>query len=215
MNTGRRAAAALFQSVSARSTGFRVARLDEQSLSPADRAATMLLMLIGGGIGGTAGGLRIVIVAILLGTLLRGRKDSGLSSEGGQDARPPMDGQDARPPGHEQEGRALAVQVAAAVATAMLLLIAFAALALIYREPAAFDACVFEAVSACCNVGFTTGMTRSLQPESQVIVILTMLLGRILPLALLANYLRRPVAPSSEKQSSLSDQQQPTQKADR
>jgi len=216
MNAGRRAAAALFQSVSARSTGFRVARLDEQSLSPADRAATMLLMLIGGGIGGTAGGLRIVMVAILLGTLLGGRRNARLISEGRQDARPPIHvgqdacspihGQDVHPPIGGQDARAMAVQVAAGVATAMLLLIAFTALVLIYREPASFEACVFEALSACCNVGFTTGITRSLQPESQVMVILAMLLGRILPLAVLANCLWPPAAAPRSKHSTPTDQ---------
>lgn len=180
MPPGRRAAAALFQSVSARSTGFRVARIDEQSLSLADRAVTILLMLVGGGLGGTAGGLRIVIVFVLLGTLLRPTADPA-----------PLNGQDADPP-HGRNAAPTALKAAAGIASAMTLLIAFTALFLIYREPAAPEACVFEAVSACCNVGFTTGLTRTLQPESQVVVILAMLLGRIVPLAMLANQLRNP-----------------------
>ena len=50
MPPDQRAATALFQSISARTAGFSVARLDEQSLSPADRASMMILLLAGGGL---------------------------------------------------------------------------------------------------------------------------------------------------------------------
>jgi Trk-type K+ transport system membrane component len=72
------------------------------------------------------------------------------------------------------------------VFTGMIALVAATTLILVYREAGTLEACTFEAVSACCNVGFSTGLTRSLSVEGRVAIILAMLLGRILPLALLA-----------------------------
>jgi len=72
----------------------------------------------------------------------------------------------------------------------MFLLTGLSALALIYRESASVEECVFEAVSACCNVGFSAGLTRRLSPEGEVLVILAMILGRVMPLAVLAKHLR-------------------------
>ena len=43
-----------------RGSGFKLVRLDENSISPATRCVLMLLMFVGGAVGGTAGGIRLV-----------------------------------------------------------------------------------------------------------------------------------------------------------
>jgi Trk-type K+ transport system membrane component len=200
MAPGRRLAAAAFHGVSARAGGFRVARLDEKSLSPAGRAVLMGLMLVGGGLGGTAGGLSITVVLVLLGTMQVG-KNAGESRgddipEGGRDARPP-ELRDARPPElldasfpATREDRLLMVRAAAGAVMGLGLVIGITALVLIYREPASVELCWFTAVSAGTNSGLAIGPTRLLSPEAQAVVVLAMILGRVIPLAMLGKHLR-------------------------
>ncbi len=161
MPRNQRVWSAVFHSVSARTTGVPAARLDESSLAPAGRAVLMSQMLIGGGLGGAAGGLRIVVVWLLIGSVLigSGRAGSAMVFKG--------------------------IVAAAAIAAAMAILIGATALILIYREAGSFEACTFEAISACCNVGFSTGLTPQLSIEGRCAIILAMLLGRILPLGIL------------------------------
>lgn len=177
---------ALFQSVAARTGGFQSVRLDaspdEPAISPSTRLVLLLLMLIGGAVGGTAGGLRLTFVVVLLGSLVR---------------RSPR----------FRERRIWQPQVLAPAATCAvsLLAIIFAVtLVLTYRSPESMESCVSEAVSACCNVGFTTGLTESLRTEdrlsgpvairyaTRIAITLGMLLGRVLPLALLLRCVKQP-----------------------
>lgn len=172
MPPGKRTLAAVFQSAAARTGGMRTVRLDEASISPASRWVLMACMLTGGGLGGAAGGLRIAIVFILLGALFSRRVQTG-SDFGNVTA--------------DGSGRltSLMIRRAAGIAAGMLLLVAGTTLALLYAETGSFEACVFEAVSACCNVGLSTGLTAQLSPVGRSVLPLAMLLGRVLPLALL------------------------------
>lgn len=136
-------------------------RLDEASLSPASRWLMSGWMLIGGGIGGTGGGLRITLVFLLLTSWLRPRKENG------------------------SPDRAAALSMAVAVVVILIVLIFLTAFGLLYREAGSFEACLFEAVSACCNVGLSTGLTAQLSVQGRMIVILAMFLGRVLPLCVL------------------------------
>jgi trk system potassium uptake protein TrkH len=91
------------------------------------------------------------------------------------------------PHGHEASGpdRARVIGIAAGVATAMVLLIGIVTTLLAYRETGTPLACLFESVSACCNVGLSLGLTADLSLFGRVVVILAMLIGRFLPLAIL------------------------------
>ncbi|MHC4441074.1 MAG: potassium transporter TrkG [Planctomycetota bacterium] len=154
----------LFHSVSARSCGMRVTRLDAHSISPASHMILRALMLIGGGVGGATGGLRIIIVALLIGALFARRR--------------PVASQ--------------AVALATAMAVALAMVLVLTAFALTYREAEPLDACIFEALSACCNVGLTTGMTPLLSVQGKVILVLGMLLGRIVPVIILFRCMCQP-----------------------
>ncbi|HSW46064.1 MAG TPA: potassium transporter TrkG [Phycisphaerae bacterium] len=169
--------AAVFLSAASRTTGMRTVRMDESSLSPAGRFVLMAAMLVGGDVGGTAGGLRLTVVLLLLAAIrFRWTSDSSAGNIS---------------PGARHQ----ALAVAAGLVACMALLIGATTLVLAYRETGSPIACMFEAISACCNVGFSTGLTDQLSVQGRVAVILAMLLGRVVPLAFLLRCLRVPPVP--------------------
>jgi len=201
MERGPRIAAVFFQSVTARTCGIRTARLDEKSVSPASRHLLMILMLIGGSAGGTAGGVRICVVGLLLLAILRPRGrlwHSEADFNGGT-------------------GRQ-ALAAAGTVVAAMVLLILVTSFVLTYRQKTpsstsyTYDSssALFESISACTNTGLSTGMSSQLPTEdrlsgpvwlrlsSRSMLILAMLFGRVLPVGILLRWatIRSKQAPS-------------------
>jgi len=180
--------ACVFQSIAARGGGMRTVRLDESSLSPASRTVLMAWMLIGGGLGGSAGGLRIVIPVLLASSMLPRRRlpltagpvavdpRGDFLSFSGESAEAADAGTLARTARRHQ-----ALAIAAALTVAMFALVALTTFVLVYREPGSLEADSFEAVSACCNVGLSTGLTQQLSVQGRIALILAMLLGRVLP----------------------------------
>lgn len=192
MSSGRRMAAAFFQSVSARTGGMRTVRLDEKSISPASGLALMAWMLIGGSVGGTAGGLRLCVVGLLLWAVLRPRRhlwrtEACLGAGAGRQA----------------------VAAAGVVAAAMALLVVLTTLVVTYRQSASLESCLFESISACTNSGLSTGLSGQLAMEDKLsgpvwlrctsrgVLILAMLFGRVLPAAILLRW----VNPGQEPQA--------------
>src|SRR5687767_4923139 len=115
----------------------------------------MTWMCVGGGLGGTAGGIRILIVYLVLWGIF------------GNLSYPPL-----------TKGWIRGVGTAAAITSAILLLTITTTFLLTYREAGSIEACTFEAISATCNVGLSTGLTPHLTVEGRVLIILSMLLGR-------------------------------------
>jgi len=182
MDVRQRGLASLFQSISARSCGMRTARLDDNSISPASRGVMMVWMIIGGGIGGATGGLRIIIFTLLICMALS-----------------------------KKPRAAQAVSIAAGLATAMWALIALTTFALIYRESASPQACVFEAVSACCNVGLTAGVTGLLSVQGKIVITLAMILGRLIPFMILLRCMYQPRAEAMAAPSIIEKRLQPSE----
>lgn len=162
---GAKLQAAWFQAVTPRTAGFNT--LDTGALSAPSALLTMLWMFIGAGSGSTASGIKVTTFVVLLlvaRAFLRGR------------ARP------------EAFGRSLSdgtVMEAVAVALAGMLLIFGCLLALTITEPGQrFLDLAFEAVSAFGTVGLSRGVTAELSIPGQLILIVTMLLGRVGPISL-------------------------------
>ncbi|HPD32116.1 MAG TPA: potassium transporter TrkG [Phycisphaerae bacterium] len=191
MRRGPRIAAAFFQSVTARTCGMRTARLDDKSLSPASRYLLMVWMLIGGSVGGTAGGVRICVVGLLLLAIVRPRgrlwrSEASLSHGTGRQT----------------------LAAAGVVVAAMALVIVVTSFVLIYRQRDASSgsyvyessSALFESISACTNTGLSAGLTAQLPTEdhlsgpvwlrvtSRSVLILAMLLGRVLPVGILLRW---------------------------
>ena len=161
----------LFQAVSARTAGFSLA---ERSHTPPAGVLTVLLMLVGGAPGSTAGGLKVTTVVLLVVVASRGMRPG--------DARVPLTRRRAAP---EAQGFAVVFTLRA------LLLLAGASLVLSATETLAnpqaglpFGQLVFEAVSAFTTTGLSSGVTPLLSTPGKVVVVLTMLTGRLGLLAL-------------------------------
>ena len=149
----------LFQTVTPRTAGFNTADLAQ--LSDSGRCVTVLLMLVGGAPGSTAGGMKITTFA---GLFASARAVFERDSEARIFRR--------RVP---QE----AVRSAAAIATLYVSLLVLGSITLSCVEELPLSLCIFECTSAICTVGLSVGLTASLGALSRGILILLMFLGRI------------------------------------
>jgi trk system potassium uptake protein TrkH len=158
---------ATFMSITARTAGFNSVPMHE--LDGGSRFTLVLLMMVGGSPGSTAGGMKTVVFAVLAISVLatlRGREET------------------------EAFGRAIAdpiVKRAGTIAFCFVGLIAGSTLLLSLTEAQPFELVFFEAVSAAATVGLSLGVTPELSDAGRVIIIATMFLGRIGPLALFAS----------------------------
>lgn len=176
MGVGTKLLNAAFHSVMPRTAGFN--SVDVGGFSDSTLMVNYLLMFIGGGSAGTAGGIKVttfvVLFAIVLSEVL-GRRDAGLFN---------------RRFGSEVERQALTVTVLAAsmVFAATTYIAAITALPL--------PAILFECISAFATVGLSTGITADLPPSAQVVIILLMFIGRVGTITVAtALAVGRPVSP--------------------
>lgn len=154
--------AALFHSVSSRTAGFNTIEVGQ--LSGAALLLLMCFMLIGGAPGGTAGGMKVTTLSVLLAnvrSMLRGESQVIVF-------RRAVDEQNVR--------EALAVALLAGIAVVLGLG------ALLTVEEASFLDLAFETVSALCTTGLSTGVTGTLSDAGRWIIIVLMFVGRLGPL---------------------------------
>ncbi len=154
--------AGFFQAVQTRTAGFNsvdIGQLDSATLLGMD-----ILMLIGGGPAGTAGGIKITTFAVLffiLWTEVRG--DVAVNVFG------------------KRLSRAVHREAITIVLLAMGVIITATA-ALLLMTDISLDALLFETISAFSTVGLSTGITAALPWEGQLILILLMFVGRLGPI---------------------------------
>jgi trk system potassium uptake protein TrkH len=150
---------ALFHSAMTRSGGFNA--FDTGDLHPASLAVTQGLMLIGGGSAGTAGGIKVTTLLVLvLAAWAEIRGDADATAFG------------RRIPEHTQ-------RQALAIALASLFILAIGVSGLLSVSDMAFERLTFEAVSAFATVGLSTGAASELPPSGQLILVSLMLIGRV------------------------------------
>lgn len=181
--TDARLLGALFTSVSARTAGFNA--IDIGGLTQESLALHYALMFIGGGSAGTAGGVKLTTVCVLLLVVwneVRGHQDV------------------------EFRGRRIGTEVQRQALTVLMLGAATIALALLLMLPMTshpMDKVLFEIVSAFATVGLSTGITADLPAAAQLILIVLMFVGRVgvvtLAAALALNTGRRPYRYPEEK----------------
>jgi trk system potassium uptake protein TrkH len=162
----QRLAAAVFQSITARTAGFNTVDMDE--LSGGGKLWMCVLMIVGGSPASTAGGLKTVCVAVLVIAAISMLR---------------------RRPRVEVFHRQLSFEILTkALTLAILYLGLVLAVTLLLsaslRDERLIDV-LFEACSACGTVGLSTGVTGRLTMFGKIVVIAAMLLGRIGPLTLL------------------------------
>lgn len=158
--------AGFFSSVQTRTAGFN--SLDIAQLRPGTLLGSDVLMFIGGGSAGTAGGIKVTTFALLFFAIaaeVRGDPDVEVFD---------------RRVDHRVWRQALAVAllgVAAVVCSAVIL---------IQISPFSLDAVLFEAVSAFATVGLSTGITGQLPTSGKLVLIALMFLGRLGPITLVS-----------------------------
>jgi len=156
----------LFMSVTARTAGFNT--IDYGQATEASLFVTNLLMIVGGGSGGTAGGIKVGTLAVLVVAVL---------AEARGDTDADVMGRRVPPQVLRQALAVLALTIAVVVtASTVLLRIADATTAQV----------VFEVVSATATVGLSTGITADLPALGKWILIACMFIGRIGPVALVS-----------------------------
>lgn len=156
---GQRFFASLFQAVTPRTAGFNTT--DYNEFSGTGIVMTVILMLIGGAPGSTAGGMKITTVAILFFTMISVFK---------REKTPAV-----------FRRRITTEAVAGAVAVFMLdiILTLFGAMAISKIENIDFMKTLFESASAVATVGLSMGITPTLCKISKIILILLMYTGRV------------------------------------
>ena len=155
----KRLLAAAFQSVTTRTAGFNTINIS--GMSEASKAVMILLMLIGGSPGSTAGGMKTTTFSVLILNAIatfRSQENAGAF------------------------GRRLEYHVIKNAATIAMLYFALffgGGIAISVYEGLPLLDCLYEAASAVGMVGLTLGITPELHVFSQVVLIILMYLGRV------------------------------------
>ncbi len=154
-----RVLSSLFQAVTPRTAGFNTA--DYTAFSDSGIAVTLVLMLIGGAPGSTAGGMKITTVAIMLISMLsvfRQDKETAVFNR-----RIPSD----------------VLRNATAVFWLDFILFFGGSLAICALENVPLRSALFESASAVATVGLTLGITPGLGTVSKLLLIVMMFFGRV------------------------------------
>ncbi|MBS4198715.1 TrkH family potassium uptake protein [Bacillus sp. FJAT-49732] len=153
-----------FQAVVPRTAGFNAVNMSELTLS--SQFITIILMFIGGGSGGTAGGIKVTTFAIILLAVwnhIRGHSDVNI-----MERRIPKD----------LIYKAFTITV---YSVSIVLLILFI---LTLTEKAPMNVLLFEVVSAFGTVGISLGLTPELSDVGKVVISILMFMGRVGPLTI-------------------------------
>ena len=164
LSPGGRLLAGFFLSTMTRTAGFNT--VDIGALDPATWLGMDVLMFIGGGPAGTAGGLKVTTFAVLffiIYTELRG--DGAVNALGKR-----------LPRSVHRQAITVALVTVAVVVTATL--------ALLILTEFTLDQVLFEVMSAFTTAGMSTGITPDLPRAGQLILVLLMFLGRVGPVIL-------------------------------
>ncbi|MFI5808538.1 TrkH family potassium uptake protein [Streptomyces sp. NPDC051561] len=155
-----------FHSAMSRTAGFNA--LDVGAMNASTLLMTCMLMFVGGGSAGTAGGIKVTTFAVLAAAMaaeVRGEPNSSVL------------------------GRKLGPHVLRQALTVALLgigLVMGATLILLSVVRAPFEAVLFEAVSAFGTVGMSTGITAQVPGAGQLVLIMLMFVGRLGPITLVS-----------------------------
>lgn len=159
----------LFQSVTVRTAGFD--GLGQGELTDGGKAFSMVLMLIGGSSGSTAGGVKTVTMMVLLLFLwsrIRGKGSVCVFKHS--------------VPDHQVLDAMTIVSIVVGLAV-------FGGLFISATSPISFTDGLYESVSALATVGLTTGVTTSLSLPAQILIIIYMYFGRVGVLTLSLGFL--------------------------
>ncbi|HEU5159982.1 MAG TPA: potassium transporter TrkG [Streptosporangiaceae bacterium] len=154
--------AGFFAAATPRTAGFN--SIDVAAMRPESWLTTDVLMFIGGGSAGTAGGIKVTtfgLLAFVIWAEMRGEPRVNV-------------GRRRIPEANQRQALAIALLGIVGVAAATF--------ALLHLTPYSTDRVLFEVVSALGTVGMTTGITADLPTAGQLLLTVLMFVGRIGPL---------------------------------
>lgn len=155
----KRICLSVFQAITPRTAGFNTADLG--ALTDSGKSVTMILMLIGGSPGSTAGGMKTTTLAVLFANsiaVFRKRQNADFF------------------------GRRIEDAIVKNASTILFMYASFAMLSAVIIsiiEGLPMQTCMFETFSAIDTVGLTLGITPGLSILSRIILILLMFFGRV------------------------------------
>jgi trk system potassium uptake protein len=158
--------AGFFQAVMPRTAGFN--SVDTGALSDSTLLGTCVLMFIGGGSAGTAGGIKVTTFMLLFWVIfaeVRGERDVV---------------------SHERRIDDRAIRQALTVALLGVAAVMVTTLALLEMTDHSTNRVLFEATSAFGTVGLSTGITGELPAAGQLLLTALMFLGRLGPITLVS-----------------------------
>ena len=171
LSTPYKVLGAFFHSVTTRTAGFTTIQIS--NLAQYALFFTMFLMFVGGASGSTAGGIKVNTFGILMATIWSTLKGKEHAEAFGREFN------------QQQIYRAIAVIILS------LAVIAIATFLLTIHEDFSFIRILFETFSAFGTVGLSTGITPFLSTAGKIIIIITMFVGRLGPLALTLALIQR------------------------
>ena len=169
MPVGQKILNSFFQSVTLRTAGF--AGVDQGGLTDSSKAISVVLMLIGGNSGSTAGGLKTVTVQVLLLFVIsRARGRSRVSV-------------------FHRNIPAEKVMDAMTIVSIVVMLCLIGAVVICVTSPVGFIDALYESASALGTVGLTAGVTAKLSIAAKIMIIAFMYFGRVGVLTLSLGFL--------------------------
>jgi potassium uptake TrkH family protein len=164
MSTPQKVLAAAFQSVQTRTAGFNT--IDIGAMDSVSWLLMSMLMFVGGGSAGTAGGIKVTtfaVIALMIWSEVRG---------------------DADVHAHRRRLPERTQRRAVAIAAISMGAVVAGSMAIKATSDTDLDRSLFEATSAFGTVGLSTGITAGLPQPAQAVLIGLMYLGRLGPLTL-------------------------------
>jgi trk system potassium uptake protein len=164
LDPAARVLAGFFHSVQTRTAGFNA--IDIGAMHSESWLGMDVLMFIGGGPAGTAGGIKVTTFAVLFFIMMTELRGEGAVNIFGKRLSRAV---------HRQAITVVLIAVAAVFA---------GTLALMFLTGIDLDRILFEAVSAFGTVGLSTGITADLPDAAKLVLVVLMFLGRLGPLTL-------------------------------
>lgn len=170
--------AALFQSVTTRTAGFNT--IDQNELTGGG-LLSVVLMLIGGSPGSTAGGIKTVtvLVTLLNAIAIISRREYATI--------------------FKKRLNPETVQQASAITTIYIVLVIISTIAIMKLESVGLEQALFETSSAIGTVGLTMGLTPSIGTASKIILMLLMFIGRVGGLSFILSFSAEKVKPPIQR----------------
>lgn len=170
--------AGFFQSTVTRTAGFN--SIDVGQMHPVSWLGMDILMFIGGGPAGTAGGLKITTFAVLFFIMITEIRGGTAVNIFGKRISRSL---------HREALTIVLLSLGLVVSSTMIIML---------MSDLGQERILFEVVSAFATVGMSTGITAALPPAAQYILIVLMFAGRVGPVALASALALKPRQPLYE-----------------